>query len=74
MKRLDVVPGRRSRFMTEASGRGSIRTDLDRLLAWSGRKEMALRPPDGFVAQVIQMSEAFETAGRDESWWLSQAN
>jgi hypothetical protein len=32
-----------------------------------------LRPPEPFVAHVLSMSEAFEAAGRDESWWRSQA-
>ncbi|MFI5707785.1 hypothetical protein [Kribbella sp. NPDC051620] len=31
-----------------------------------------LRPPRSFVEHVIEMSEAFEDAGRDESWWRSQ--
>ncbi|MEV8371771.1 hypothetical protein AB0P21_03490 [Kribbella sp. NPDC056861] len=32
-----------------------------------------VRPPEPFVSHVIAMSEAFEDAGRDESWWRSQA-
>ena len=31
----------------------------------------ALRPPGPFVSHVLSMIEAFEGAGRDESWWRS---
>ncbi len=31
--------------------------------------EHAVRPPDRFVTHVLEMTEAFENAGRDESWW-----
>ena len=30
-----------------------------------------VRPPERFVSHVLSMIEAFETAGRDESWWSS---
>lgn len=30
-----------------------------------------VRPPELFVEHVMSMIEAFETAGRDESWWRS---
>jgi hypothetical protein len=33
----------------------------------------ALRPPQSFVSHVVAMSERFENAARDESWWRSQA-
>jgi hypothetical protein len=33
---------------------------------------MGARPPQSFVEHVVEMSEAFEDAGRDESWWRSQ--
>lgn len=33
-----------------------------------------VRPPDPFVAHVLRMAEAFESAGRDESWWRSFAD
>ena len=32
-----------------------------------------VRPPEPFVSHVLSRIEAFETAGRDESWWRSQA-
>jgi hypothetical protein len=32
-----------------------------------------VRPPEQFVAHALAMAEAFETAGRDESWWRSLA-
>lgn len=32
-----------------------------------------VRLPEAFVSHVLSMIDAFEGAGRDESWWRSQA-
>lgn len=32
-----------------------------------------VRLPQKFVSRVVMSSEAFETAGRDDSWWRAQA-